>query len=59
MDTYLEMITAQQALLSDERQAVQVQGQRFATAVYLVKALGGGWNQNSDRLSRRDQPAGS
>jgi NodT family efflux transporter outer membrane factor (OMF) lipoprotein len=52
VDTYLEMITAQQALLSDERQAVQVQGQRFATAVFLVKALGGGWSQNSERLSR-------
>jgi hypothetical protein len=54
VDTYLEMITAQQVLLSNQRQAVQVQGQRFATAVYLVKALGGGWSQNSDRFSRRD-----
>jgi multidrug efflux pump subunit AcrB len=41
-----------QALLSDQRQAVQVQGQQFATAVYLVKALGGGWGENSNRLSR-------
>jgi outer membrane protein TolC len=54
VDTYLEMITAQQVLLSNQRQAVQIQGQQFATAVYLVKALGGGWSQNSDRLSRRD-----
>jgi outer membrane protein TolC len=46
------MITAQQALLSNQRQAVQVQGQRFATAVYLVKALGGSWSENSTRLSR-------
>jgi outer membrane protein TolC len=52
VDTYLEMITAQQALLSDQRQAVQVQGQQFATAVFLVKALGGGWGENSSRLSR-------
>jgi NodT family efflux transporter outer membrane factor (OMF) lipoprotein len=51
VDTYLEMITAQQALLSNQRQAVQVQGQRFATAVYLVKALGGSWSENSTRLS--------
>jgi outer membrane protein, multidrug efflux system len=43
VDTYLEMITAQQALLSNQRQDVQVRGQQFATAVYLVKALGGGW----------------
>ena len=54
VDTYLEMITAQQVLLSNQRQAVQIQGQQFATAVYLVKALGGGWSRNSDRLSRRD-----
>jgi hypothetical protein len=26
--------------------AVQVHGQQFATAVYLVKALGGGWSNN-------------
>ena len=44
VDTYLEMITAQQTLLNNQRQAVQVRGQRFATAIYLVKALGGGWN---------------
>ena len=54
VDTYLEMITAQQALLSNQRQAVQVRGQQFATAVYLVKALGGGWSENADRLSRRN-----
>jgi outer membrane protein, multidrug efflux system len=54
VDTYLEMITAQQTLLSDQRQAVQVHGQQFATAVYLVKALGGGWSDNSDRVSRRN-----
>jgi outer membrane protein, multidrug efflux system len=54
VDTYLEMITAQQVLLTNQRQAVQVQGQQFATAVYLVKALGGGWSQNADRLSRSD-----
>jgi NodT family efflux transporter outer membrane factor (OMF) lipoprotein len=54
VDTYLEMITAQQALLSNQRQAVQVRGEQFATAVYLVKALGGGWGANADRLSRRN-----
>jgi outer membrane protein, multidrug efflux system len=52
VDTYLEMITAQQALLGDQRQAVQVHGQQFATAVYLVKALGGGWSGNSDTVAR-------
>ena len=52
VDTYLEMITAQQVLLGNQRQAVQVRGQQFATAVYLVKALGGGWSENSARMSR-------
>ena len=44
VDTYLEMITAQQVLLGNQRQAVQVHGQQFATAVFLVKALGGSWS---------------
>jgi multidrug efflux system outer membrane protein len=47
------MITAQQVLLGNQRQAVQVRGQQFAAAVYLVKALGGGWSDNLNRLSRR------
>jgi multidrug efflux system outer membrane protein len=41
--TYLEVITAQQALLNSQRQAVQIRGQRLLTSVYLIKALGGGW----------------
>jgi len=40
---YLEVIVAQQALLNNERLAAQLQGQRLLTAVFLVKALGGGW----------------
>jgi outer membrane protein, multidrug efflux system len=52
VDTYLEMITAQQVLLSNQRQAVQVHGQQFATAVFLVKALGGGWSEDAIKLSR-------
>jgi multidrug efflux system outer membrane protein len=47
VDTYLEMITAQQILLGNQRQAAQVRGQQFATVVYLVKALGGGWTGNA------------
>jgi len=58
VDTYLEMITAQQALLSNQRQAVQVHGQQFATAVFLVKALGGGWGESAGRLSRSSDERG-
>jgi multidrug efflux system outer membrane protein len=52
VDTYLEMITAQQTLLGNQRQAVQIHGQQFTTAVYLVKALGGGWHADPAMLSR-------
>ena len=38
--TYLEVITAQQGLLSSERLAAQLQGQLLLTSVFLVKALG-------------------
>lgn len=41
--TYLDVITAQQTLLTAERQAAQLTGQRMLTSVFLVKALGGDW----------------
>lgn len=41
--TYLDVITAQQSLLTTERQAAQLTGQRLVTSVFLVKALGGDW----------------
>jgi outer membrane protein, multidrug efflux system len=50
--TYLEVITAQQTLLADQRLAVQIQGQQFVTAVFLVKALGGGWSTAAARVSQ-------
>ncbi len=43
VSNYLEVITAQQALLASERQAAQLMGQRLLTSVFLIKALGGGW----------------
>jgi multidrug efflux system outer membrane protein len=54
VDTYLDVITAQQTLLTNQRQAVQIQGQQFATAVFLVKALGGGWSTSGPQVSRGD-----
>jgi multidrug efflux system outer membrane protein len=41
---YLDVITAQQALLSSQRQQAQLLGQRLLVSVFLVKALGGDWN---------------
>lgn len=51
--TFLDVITAQQALLTTERQAAQIDGQRMLTSVFLVKALGGDWCG----VEPRDAPA--
>ncbi len=42
--TYLEVVTAQSALLTNERTAEDILRRRMAASVLLVKALGGGWN---------------
>lgn len=41
---YLDVITAQEQLLANERLATELLGQRVVTSVYLVKAIGGGWD---------------
>ena len=41
--TYLDVITAQTTLLTNQRLATQLLGQQMVSAVFLVKALGGGW----------------
>jgi len=45
--TYLDVVTAQQSLLSNERENAQIRGGELVTSVMLVKALGGGWDANS------------
>jgi multidrug efflux system outer membrane protein len=42
--TYLDVITAQSALLTNERLQTQLLGQQLTTSVFLVKALGGSWD---------------
>jgi NodT family efflux transporter outer membrane factor (OMF) lipoprotein len=42
--TYLDVITAQQAVLNTERQAAQLSGQRLLVSVLLIKALGGDYS---------------
>lgn len=44
LDTYLTVITAQSALLANQRTAVSLQTRRMTSTVLLVKALGGGWD---------------
>jgi outer membrane protein, multidrug efflux system len=42
--SYLDVITAQSTLLTNERLATQLLGQQMTTSVFLVKALGGAWD---------------
>lgn len=44
---YLEVITAENAALSDEVTAVNILGRRMANSVLLIEALGGGWDRSS------------
>jgi outer membrane protein, multidrug efflux system len=43
---YLDVITAQTTLLSNQRLQTQLLGQQMVSSVYLVKALGGSWDSN-------------
>ena len=45
--SYLEVITAQSAALSDEVTAVNILGRRMANTVLLIEALGGGWDRST------------
>lgn len=42
--SYLDVIVAQSSLVTNQRLATQLAGQQMVTEVYLVKALGGGWD---------------
>ncbi len=55
--SYLEVITAQNAALSDELTAVNILGRRMASAVLLIQALGGGWDKSS--LPQRPECCGN
>jgi multidrug efflux system outer membrane protein len=44
--SYLDVITAQTTLLTSERLETQLLGEQMVSSVYLVKALGGGWDAN-------------
>ncbi len=45
--SYLDVVSAQQNLLTNEQEMAVIQGQRLVTSVLLVKALGGGWDASS------------
>src|ERR1700686_716923 len=45
--SYLDVVTAQQNLLTDEQKLAVIRGQRLVSSVLLIKALGGGWDASS------------
>ena len=45
--SYLDVVNAQQNVLSNEQELAILQGQKLVTSVLLVKALGGGWDASS------------
>jgi outer membrane protein, multidrug efflux system len=40
---YLDVVYAQESVLTNERTAAQISGQQLVASVVLIKALGGGW----------------
>jgi len=46
-DSYLNVITTQQIELTNARTAVSLHQERMTTAVNLILALGGGWDQST------------
>ncbi len=43
LDTYLQVVTAQNAALANERNDIDIMRRRMDASVLLIKALGGGW----------------
>ena len=46
IDPYLNVLSAQTTLLSDQQTLVALQIDQMVAAVNLVEALGGGWNRS-------------
>jgi NodT family efflux transporter outer membrane factor (OMF) lipoprotein len=46
VDNYLQVITAQTVLLTNERNDIDIQRRRMDASVLLVNAVGGGWDTN-------------
>jgi outer membrane protein TolC len=44
VDSYLNVITAQTTLLSNQRTALTLQEEQMTASVQLIMALGGGWD---------------
>jgi NodT family efflux transporter outer membrane factor (OMF) lipoprotein len=53
INSYLNVITAQVSLLSNQQTAVSIHMQQMTSSVQLIMALGGGWNSGALPSSRR------
>lgn len=51
---YFEVVDAQRTSLAAARAAVQAKGQRLITAVELIRALGGGWEEDLSKTARSE-----
>jgi len=63
IDPYLNVITAQTSLLSNEQTALDLRIQQIVSSVQLIEALGGGWDSSTlptsqQIISRHAAPAG-
>ena len=47
LDTYLQVVTAQNTALANERNDIDIARRRMDASVLLIKALGGGWSTNN------------
>ena len=54
IDSYLNVITAQTTLLSNQRTEMNLRMQQLTASVQLIKALGGGWD--AAQLTAPDRP---
>jgi outer membrane protein, multidrug efflux system len=54
---YLDVIDAQQSLLAQRRLATGIHGQQLEQCVFLIKALGGGWQAGVPKLAEGQEGA--
>lgn len=54
--TYLEVVDTERTTLANQRLMAQLAGQRMVSSVALIKALGGGWQGNANKVAGRTQP---